>query len=370
MSEEVIFTLFYLILSFCIIYPPVEFVSAGFTIPSLFSRVLGSEDENFVSYHIKRTIVTLGVYSLLPLGYIIALFASEYFQDVSSLIIDGSLFWKVFFTTSLALPILALYQIRNWIIDDFKHHPIAINLAKFCNNNNRDWKTVAADINTEFRRVDKICVQTSSLVKVIATENWILKVKPFTILLAHQSDASLVVQKADTHRISLQTTTETQYLNIEVKSGRLGVETFIIRINASDFKDLEDRIARDITILPNVKFHKTVTEQFVDVFKETIKSNARYDTREELDQCIGCMQTRPNVKLQKLCGDNTGGAESCTTCYCKPMWCVDCMAKWFASRQESDQQNTWLSSKCTCPMCRAKFCILDVSLLDSIDVEE
>lgn len=83
MSEEVIFTLFYLILSVCIIYPPVEFVSAGFTIPSVFSRILGSEDENFVSYHIKRTIVTLGVYSLLPLGYIVALFASEYFQDVS-----------------------------------------------------------------------------------------------------------------------------------------------------------------------------------------------------------------------------------------------------------------------------------------------
>lgn len=83
MSEEVIFTLFYIILSVCIIYPPVEFVSAGFTIPSIFSRVLGSEDINFITYHIKRTVVTLGVYSILPLGYVIALFASEYFEDVS-----------------------------------------------------------------------------------------------------------------------------------------------------------------------------------------------------------------------------------------------------------------------------------------------
>ncbi|KAJ3642154.1 hypothetical protein Zmor_024963, partial [Zophobas morio] len=263
MSDEVIFSLFYLILSFCIVYPPVEFVSAGFTIPSLFSRVLGSEDENFVSYHIKRTIVTLGVYSILPLGYIIALFASELFENVSTLIVSGSLFWKIFFTTSLALPVLALYQIRNWMIDDFKYHPIAINLGKFCNNNNRDWKSVASDINAEFRRIDKICVRTNSLIKVIATENWILKVTPFTVLTAHQSDASLVVQKADTHQISLQTTSETQYLSIEVKSGRQNVDSFVIRINASDFKDLEDRIARDITIPANVKFHKTVMEQFV-----------------------------------------------------------------------------------------------------------
>jgi hypothetical protein len=286
------------------------------------------------------------------------------------LIIDGSLFWRIFFTTSLALPILALYQIRKWIIDDFKYHPIAINLSKFCNNNNRDWKRVASDISTEFRRIDKICVRTNSLIKVIATENWILKVTPFTILIAHQSDASLIVQKADTHQISLETTNETQYLNIAVKSGRQNVESFIIRINATDFKDLEDRIARDITIPPNVKFHKTVVEQFVDVFKETIKSNPRYENREELDQCIGCMQATPNIKLQKLCGDDSGRSDSCMTCYCKPMWCVNCMAKWFASRQESDQQNTWLSSKCTCPMCRSKFCILDVSFLDNVDVEE
>lgn len=215
---------------------------------------------------------------------------------------------------------------------------------------------------------DKISVRTNSLIKVIATENWILKVTPFTILIAHQSDASLVVQRADTHQISLQTANETQYLDIEVKSGRQNVESFIIRINATDFKDLEDRIARDITILPNVKFHKTVIEQFVDVFKETIKNNPRYVNAEELDQCIGCMQARPNVKLQKLCG-NSSGVDSCTTCYCKPMWCADCMAKWFASRQESDQQNTWLASKCTCPMCRSKFCILDVSILENANVD-
>lgn len=76
------------------------------------------------------------------------------------------------------------------------------------------------------------------------------------------------------------------------------------------------------------------------------------------------MQARPNIKLQKLCIDDDTVDNKCTTCFCKPLWCVDCMARWFASRQEVDRQNTWLSSKCTCPMCRSKFCVLDVSLID------
>ena len=44
-----------------------------------------------------------------------------------------------------------------------------------------------------------------------------------------------------------------------------------------------------------------------------------------------------NVKLQRVCPSSSGpvpaGADppsdSCVNCYCRPMWCVDCMAKWY-----------------------------------------
>lgn len=39
----------------------------------------------------------------------------------------------------------------------------------------------------------------------------------------------------------------------------------------------------------------------------------------------------------------------------------------FASRQDPSTPETWLSSKCTCPVCRAKFCILDVSSVKIIE---
>lgn len=82
------------------------------------------------------------------------------------------------------------------------------------------------------------------------------------------------------------------------------------------------------------------------------------------------MQAIPNIKLQKQCtdldvyGQPLPDSACCGNCYCRPMWCVDCMAKWFASRQTEHEHGIWLQQKCACPMCRAKFCILDVSYME------
>jgi len=73
------------------------------------------------------------------------------------------------------------------------------------------------------------------------------------------------------------------------------------------------------------------------------------------------MQVQANIKLQKLCG-STGEGE-CVPCYCRPMWCIDCMGKWYASRQDQQQPDQWLASTSPCPTCRAKFCMLDVCLI-------
>lgn len=40
--------------------------------------------------------------------------------------------------------------------------------------------------------------------------------------------------------------------------------------------------------------------------------------------------------------------------------CSSCLARWFASRQDQNEKETWLQSKASCPMCRSTFCILDV----------
>jgi hypothetical protein len=68
MSAFLFYSLAYLLFSSCIIYPPNEFISAGLTIKNIFANLLGNENEYFVQYHIRRSIVTLLVHSILPLG--------------------------------------------------------------------------------------------------------------------------------------------------------------------------------------------------------------------------------------------------------------------------------------------------------------
>lgn len=138
---------------------------------------------------------------------------------------------------------------------------------------------ITYDYYNLFFSIDKICIQTNPIIKVIATENWVIKLTPLTMFIVHQSDASLVVNQTDTHQISPQNNAA-QYVNIEVKSARNNVEPFVIRINALDFKDLQDRVARTITVLPNVVFHKTLLDQFVDAFKEAIRNNPVHVTNQ------------------------------------------------------------------------------------------
>ncbi|KAK9718447.1 putative transmembrane protein precursor [Popillia japonica] len=400
MSTEIFITLLYLLVSVCLIYPPAEFVSAGITIPNIFSPFLGSQYEQFVKYHIKRSCITLLIYSCIPLGYIIWFLLFTNNKDIYVLIFNNSnLIWKIYLTTAIALPILALYEIYNWYRNNYEQHPIAKNINKYANNNS-SWSNVASDINAEYRRIDKVCIETSSITQIVVTENWIIKVTPLTMSLIYQGDAVLIVQNCDRHTISrtqdgevqymnivVQSTRrnidsrtqdgEVQYMNIVVQSTRRNIDSFVIRLNSDDFQDLQDRVSRSIEIpsndrvsrsieIPsNVNFHKNIIEKFVDTFKEFVQLNPKYRSEQQIDQCIGCMQNTNYVKLQKLCVDNENDANKCSGCYCRPMWCVDCMAKWFASRQNNNETNVWLSSKCTCPMCRATFCLLDVCMLEA-----
>lgn len=161
-----------------------------------------------------------------------------------------------------------------------------------------------------------------------------------------------------------------QFVNIVVRPTRTGVGEFSIRVNALDFKDLQDRVNRPITILAGVNFNKSVIERFVEAFRAEIDQNPKYKSEQQADACFACMIAEPNVKLNKHCVDvdENGQAmlasERCGNCYCRPMWCVDCLAKWFASKQNQYEKEMWLAQKCTCPMCRAPFCILDVSYVE------
>lgn len=78
-TDLLIFSLFYLLVAIGVVYPPPEFVSAGITIQAIFSRTLGSENEQFIQYHLRRTTLTLFVHFMIPATYVVLLYL--FFED-------------------------------------------------------------------------------------------------------------------------------------------------------------------------------------------------------------------------------------------------------------------------------------------------
>ncbi|XP_055605281.1 E3 ubiquitin-protein ligase TM129 [Uranotaenia lowii] len=386
MSQEsvIVFTIFYALLCFCIVYPSTEFVSAGLTVEHVFSSTLGSESINFVRHHIRRTSLNLMVHSMLPMMYIRVYFM-QFNQGEEGVEPPPTetdpywalvgLAWKAFIGASILLPALVATAIYYWSRNEWQNHPISKRLGLFVDGDRlKTWKAVATNVNDEYRRDDKVIIKMNPVSRIVVTESWIIKTGPYWINVAHQDDTAMVAYKSDTHDVSQEAFETVQYVNIAVKPTRSGIREFSIRINALDFKDLQDRINRPIAILSSVKFHQSVLERFVDVFKDQVRQNPTYqnvEALENLDSCFACMLAQPNIKIQKNCidldeaGEPLPEARCCQVCNCRPMWCIDCVAKWFASRQNQSERDSWLQQKCTCPMCRARFCVLDVSYIET-----
>lgn len=329
----------------------------------MFSKYLGIEELVFVHYHINRSCLVMLVHSLLPLTYFIIsflFFDIEFGDDMTTMN-----FWIFLNVAALVLPFLVMAIIWYYKQNNWSNHPIAKTLKLYSNTPDQEWHVVASDINTEYRRSEKMVKQFHSCSKIVATENWIIKTSFYFVHFAHQSDTALIAVGSDAHSISMHDSMDSaQFVNIQVKPTRKGVRNFSIRINSLDFKDLQDKIYRPITVLSSVKFHTTLIDRFIEVFVEEAKLNAKYPSEPlATETCFACMQAIPNVKINKNCNDQVH-EENCTNCFCRPMWCVQCLGRWFASRQSSSERDTWLRKQASCPMCRANFCMLDVCLVE------
>lgn len=132
------------------------------------------------------------------------------------------------------------------------------------------------------------------------------------------------------------------------------------RLNSTEYGELCEKLRAPIRSAANVVIHQSLGDLFLETFASLVEVNPAYSvpSSQDLEACIGCMQTRASVKLVKTCQEAAEG--ECQQCYCRPMWCLTCMGKWFASRQDPQRPDTWLASRVPCPTCRARFCILDV----------
>jgi len=359
----ILYLILYFLFCICLVFPPTEFVSAGLSIDNLLSGYIGSEHLQFVQFQMRRSAANLIFHSLLPLGSILSvgyiapecgLWSYPWSRGVTPM-------WSGFVYLCLLLPVLAALAVCYYSANNWSHHHIARTLKLY--SQERSWHIVASYINIEFRRIDKFMSSGGS--RVVVTDNWICQMGIYGCSLIHQSDAVLALSGSSDLSLSHTTSTGVQFLNITVSSARANIKPFTIRLNSLEYSDLKDKLHRPVLNQRDIIIHQTLSEKFLVVFKQCVEENPTYTYAEEVEQCIGCMREASDVKILKHCSaePQEGGEARCGGCYCRPMWCLSCMGKWFASRQDQSTPDTWLSAKSPCPTCRSTFCVRDVCKL-------
>lgn len=154
---------------------------------------------------------------------------------------------------------------------------------------------------------------------------------------------------------------EAQILTVRVTSVVSELAPFYIRLNSLDFQTIQDKLTTTIRNAQSIVIAQSLSDRFVEAFTSIVQSNPMisiegFNSNSDQDRCAGCMSVPPQVKISQRCAVPT----PCTPCYCRPMWCLTCLGKWFASKQNPDRVQHWLNGTAPCPTCRATFCLLDV----------
>lgn len=365
--EASFYSLLYWLFALVMLFPPDEMVAAGLTIESLLGSWLGSQMTHFIQYHVRRTALTFMVHTLLLPGYILMLIRTEpWLMEWANTRIHP--YTTVVVVVSSLFPlVVTTLMVANWWRDNWQRHPLSHTLALYTQGNAASpnaWITVASDVNIEFRRVDKFSTKANSVCRVVATDSWLMKLTAYKVHLIHQRDAVLSLESSIDHQLSQDSSMGTQLLNIRVTSIRDGIASFSVRLSSLEYTGLESKIANPVVNARQIVVMQSLSDRFHQAFLETVNLNPQVTYLDEPPTCIGCMQMVANVKLQHLCGTaNSGTGGACVACYCRPMWCVSCLSKWFAARQDQNHPESWLSSKAPCPTCRSTFCLLDVCLI-------
>ncbi|XP_078270705.1 E3 ubiquitin-protein ligase TM129 isoform X2 [Rhinoraja longicauda] len=271
-NPEAVFTLLYVVLSFCFVFTPTEFRSAGLTVQDLLAEQLGSEQLAFVHYHIRRTAATLVAHSLLPLGYYAGMcFASSDEKDYYFLVSGG---WIIYLLVAVLTPAVVSLIVLYWSSKNWSNHPIARSLALYALPQS-SWRAVASSINIEFRRIDKFASGAPGA-RVIVTDTWVIKVTTYHVHVAQQQDIHLTLTESRQHELCPDLSTPVQFLTIQVGVINPRITPFDIRLNSTEYGELREKLHTTIRNAHNVVIHQSLSDLFLDTFKIQVELNQRY----------------------------------------------------------------------------------------------
>ena len=108
----------------------------------------------------------------------------------------------------------------------------------------------------------------------MVTDHWVvvLGALPWSLRLSHQSDVTLQLTSSEQHRISTEGHIGgAQFLHITIKNRRPEVADFSIRLNALEYQNFQDKISGSIENVENIQIFRTVSERFIEVFRDTVR---------------------------------------------------------------------------------------------------
>ena len=155
-----------------------------------------------------------------------------------------------------------------WTYSTSKYHPLVKDLLKF----GTPWRSVASQINLEFRRVEKFSL-ISGGTSVYVTDSWIIKCTAYKVYIAQQTDSHLSILKTEDFPYNTGNIPTGQFLQIKVSSVLPHEESFVINLNSLDYHDLKDRLSAPIRNAREVVIHQTLSDRFIEAFREQVEAN-------------------------------------------------------------------------------------------------
>ena len=283
MDEDIVFvTIFYFLYSFILIYPPTEIVTLGFTIQSIFSSSLGSEQMFFIEYHIKRILLQIVIHSFIPLGYFLML--GFYVPNLEMFnFVNLNIYWKVYLNFSILLPVTLLTLVYYWYTNNYENNFIVSNLKTLAaSENDISWRVLVNRINNEYRAIDKF-TSGSMFNRIYVTNNWLLKVNLYNLYIINNQNITLQLTHANNVKLTQEGNINQQFLNILVKpANTLVFKPFYICLSSFEYKDFKDKLLLPIEEAANICIKQSLPEQFLDSFVEQISLNEKYRSTREV----------------------------------------------------------------------------------------
>eukprot|EP00730_Choanoeca_flexa_P005731 TRINITY_DN12007_c6_g1_i1.p3 TRINITY_DN12007_c6_g1~~TRINITY_DN12007_c6_g1_i1.p3 ORF type:complete len:128 (+),score=6.13 TRINITY_DN12007_c6_g1_i1:805-1188(+) len=90
------------------------------------------------------------------------------------------------------------------------------------------------------------------------------------------------------------------------------------------YRELRDRLPGILRHVQDLNIRVSLSDRFLEQLRRLVSENPDFvpSAPIEGEQCMGCMARPPDVKITNNSIDPSMGQ-----CFCRPMWCLECLGK-------------------------------------------